>query len=335
VMWPRVRLAADAAADPVATAARIPPAAWRVAHDALPRGSVLVQVPRAGYVPGVACASCRRPARCPACSGPLQLPAVATGEGPRCGWCGRVWPAWTCPHCSGRRLRATAVGVERTAEELGRAFPGAAVVLSRPGRELPAVPETGALVLATPGVEPFAPGGYAAALLLDGDMLLNRPDLRAAEEALRRWRAAAALVRPAEDRGVVVLVADPAAPAVQALVRGDPAGHAQRDLGERRALRLPPAAAVAAVTGDAAAVTAFVEGADLPPGTSILGPVPLPEPRRGGAAAEGDGRLRMLLRVEPARRLALAAAVRAALAVRSARREPGAVRVRFDPRDLG
>jgi primosomal protein N' (replication factor Y) (superfamily II helicase) len=334
--WPQVRTAADDGGDPLGAAARIPPVAWRVAHDALARGSVLVQVPRAGYLPGVACASCRRPARCPACSGPLQLPTAETGEAARCGWCGRAWPAWACPHCSGRRLRATAVGVERTAEELGRAFPGAGVVVSRPDRELPAVPPAGALVLATSGVEPFAPGGYAAALLLDGDTLLARPDLRAAEEALRRWRAAAALVRPAVDGGVVVLVADPAAPASQALVRGDPTGHAARDLAERRELRLPPGATVAAVTGDPAAVAAFVAVTELPPGTSVLGPVPVPVPRRQGRApAEGEAQLRLLLRIEPAGRLALAAALRAALAVRSARREPGVVRVRFDPRDLG
>jgi primosomal protein N' (replication factor Y) len=225
--------------------------------------------------------------------------------------------------------------VERTAEELGRAFPEVPVLVSRAYRELPAVPPTGALVLATSGVEPFAPGGYAAALLLDGDTLLARPDLRAAEEALRRWRAVTALVRPAADGGVVVLVADPAAAAVQALVRADPAGFAERDLAERRELRLPPAAAVAAVTGDAAAVVALVDGADLPPGASVLGPVPVPALRNGGTAAGGEEQLRLLVRVEPTDRLALAAALRSALAVRSARREAGVVRVRLDPRDLG
>jgi primosomal protein N' (replication factor Y) len=330
--WPRVRLAADGPGDPLATAARIPPAAWRAAHDALPHGPVLVQVPRAGYLPGVACATCRAPARCPDCSGPLRLADARSSTGPVCAWCGRVRTAWRCPHCQGTRLRATTVGVERTAEELGRAFPGAAVVVSRADRALPAVPPQQALVLATPGVEPFAPGGYAAALLLDGDLLLNRPDLRAAEEALRRWRGAAALVRPAEAGGVVVLAADPAAPAVQALVRGDPAGHAERELAERRELRLPPGASVASVTGDPDAVAAFVAGLDLPPRTEQLGPVPVP-PARGDAA--GEHLVRVLLQAEPSARLALAATLKAALAVRSARREPGTVRVRLDPRDLG
>jgi primosomal protein N' (replication factor Y) len=222
--------------------------------------------------------------------------------------------------------------VERTAEELGRAFPGATVVVSRADRALPAVPAERALVLATPGVEPFAPSGYAAALLLDGDLLLNRPDLRAAEEALRRWRAAAALVRPAEAGGVVVLAADPAAVAVQSLVRGDPAGHAERELAERRSLRLPPGAAVASVTGTPEAVAAFVAGLDLPAGTSVLGPVPVPA-ARGDAPAEEQ--TRVLLQAPVPVRLPLAATLKAALAVRSARREPGTVRVRLDPRDLG
>jgi primosomal protein N' (replication factor Y) len=328
--WPRITLAGDGDGDPLAAAARIPAAAWRVAHDALPRGPVLVHVPRAGYLPAVACATCRRPARCPACSGPLQLPR-SSGEGPGCVWCGRVWPVWTCPHCEGRRMRALAVGVDRTAEELGRAFPGAAVVVSRADRELPAVPAENALVLATSGVEPFAPAGYAAALLLDGDTLLARPDLRAAEEALRRWRSATALVRPAADGGVVVLVADPAAAPVQALVRGDPAGHAERDLAERAALQLPPAASVAAVTGEPSAVTRFVQALELPEGAGVLGPVPVAV-RRGPVEEELT---RYLIRAEPARRLELAAALRAGLALRSARREPGVVRVRVDPRDIG
>ena len=53
-----------------------------------------------------------------------------------------------------------------------------------------------ALVVTTPGAEPRAAGGYGAALLLDSWALLGRQDLRAAEDTLRRWMAAAALVRP-------------------------------------------------------------------------------------------------------------------------------------------
>ena len=58
---------------------------------------------------------------------------------------------------------------------------------------LVSVPNRAAVVVATPGAEPVADGGYGAALLLDGWAMLSRADLRAGEEALRRWLNAAAL----------------------------------------------------------------------------------------------------------------------------------------------
>ncbi|HEX2808316.1 MAG TPA: primosome assembly protein PriA, partial [Kineosporiaceae bacterium] len=329
--WPRVAPAGDDRPDddPAAQAARMPPAAWRAVHDGLARGPVLVQVARTGYVPGTACQTCRHPARCPHCQGPVTLPAPGQDglRTPECGWCGRPLPAWTCPHCSGRRLRARSIGVERTAEELGRAFPGARVLVSRPDRTLLRVPAGRSLILATAGIEPIPAGGYSAAVLLDGDGLLERPDLRAGEEALRRWRAAAALVRPATDGGVVVVCADPAAPAVQALVRSDPGGFADRELVERTELKLPPAVTAATVTGPSAAVRSFLDLARLPPEATVLGPVPI--------EGEAEDQVRAVLRVSRADGEALAGALRDAAAVRSARRDPGAVRVQIDPRDLG
>jgi primosomal protein N' (replication factor Y) len=365
--WPRV-VVADEAARPdedAARAARMPAPAWRAVQDGLRQGSVLVQVPHVGYVPRVACQTCRRPALCVHCHGPLRLPQAAAGPvaaPPECTWCGRPAVAWQCPHCEGRSLRARRVGVDRTAEELGRAFPGAKVVVSRPSKNLPAVPAAGAIVLATPGVEPAVAGGYAAAVLLDGDVLLARPDLRAGEEALRRWRAAAALVRPATDGGTVVVVADPAAGAVEALVRGAPGGFAERELDERTALGLPPAVAAATLDGPALAVAALLGAAVLPAGAEVLGPVPhelrqrssgprhdAAQGSRGGAHREtgrrpaapaatldgGEEPVRAILRAPRPARAELARALHAAAAVRSARREPGAVRVMLDPDDLG
>jgi primosomal protein N' (replication factor Y) len=229
-------------------------------------------------------------------------------------------------------LRARSVGVERTAEELGRSFPGAGVVVSRADRALPRVPPGRTLVLATAGIEPPVEGGYAAGVLLDGDALLERPDLRAGEEALRRWRAATALVRPATAGGLVVVCADPAAPAVQALVRSDPGGFADRERVERSELGLPPGVVAASVTGTPEAVRSLLAVAALPPAATVLGPVPVEE--RPGAVA-GDPAVRALLRAPRADGAALARALHDAAAVRSARREPGAVRIQVDPRDLG
>lgn len=104
---------------------------------------------------------------------------------------------------------------------------------------LDSVPDQPALVVSTPGAEPVAEGGYAAALLLDGWAMVGRPDLRAGEEALRRWTAAAALVRGQPEGGTVVIVAEPTLRPVQALVRWDPVGHARRELAERAELGFP------------------------------------------------------------------------------------------------
>ncbi|BCJ55758.1 hypothetical protein Asp14428_72330 [Actinoplanes sp. NBRC 14428] len=97
----------------------------------------------------------------------------------------------------GQRLRASVTGARRTAEELGRAFPGVPVRTSGRDEVLDVVPGDAAVVVATPGAEPIAEGGYGAVLLLDTWALLTRADLRAAEETMRRWLSAAALARPA------------------------------------------------------------------------------------------------------------------------------------------
>jgi len=321
---PLVRVAGDdteRARDPAARAARLPSLAWRAAREGLLTGPVLVQVARAGYLPALACASCRSPARCARCHGPL---GTSGAGGPlRCGWCGTVELAFRCPVCSGTRLRARSVGARRTAEELGRAFPGVPVVTS--GRDGVRA-TTGAepsLVVSTPGAEPLASGGYAAALLLDGDLHLSRPSMRAGEEALRRWLGAAALVRP---KHPVVLVADGLAAPVQALVRWDPVGFAARELADRRAAKLPPAVPVAELDGAASDLDDLLSLLSLPRGAEVLGPMP----------ASGDAsRARALVRTTAGAGRDLSRALQEASGVRSAAKRGGHVRVRVDPVDLG
>ncbi|HET9380565.1 MAG TPA: primosomal protein N' [Streptomyces sp.] len=327
----------DLARDEAARAARLPTLAWQVVREALHSGPVLVQVPRRGYVPRLACAGCRAPARCRHCAGPLE---ARDAEALRCGWCGREESGWHCPECGGFRLRAQVVGARRTAEELGRAFP--AVPVRTSGREhvLDTVPGAPALVVSTPGAEPVAEGGYAAALLLDGWAMLGRPDLRAGEDALRRWIAASALVRPQGAGGTVVVVAEPTLRPVQALVRWDPVGHAVRELGERAELGFPPVSRMAAVSARPEALAAFLSAVELPPQAEVLGPVPLPvtpagRQRRPGAPPPGEHWDRALVRVPPGSGAALAAALKTAQAARMARGGVEPVWVRIDPPDIG
>ncbi|MET9674344.1 primosomal protein N' [Streptomyces sp. NPDC006482] len=336
---PLIRTVGDGelARDEAARAARLPSLAWQAVREGLKTGPVLVQVPRRGYVPRLACERCRTPARCRHCAGPLEAPEQ---QELRCGWCGRGAPDWHCVECGSNRLRAQVVGARRTAEELGRAFPAVPVRTSGRDHVLDSVPGRPALVVSTPGAEPVAEGGYAAALLLDGWAMLGRPDLRAGEEALRRWIDAASLVRGQAEGGTVVVVAEPTLRPVQALVRWDPVGHAQRELAERAELGFPPVSRMAAVSGLPEAVSGFLAGAGLPGDAEILGPVPLPVvrpggPRRPGDPPPGEQWDRALVRVPPGSGAALAAALKQARAAGLARGGGEPVRIRVDPPDIG
>lgn len=340
---PRVVVAGDDAQverGGAAAMARLPPVAWQTAKAALERGPVLVQVPRRGYLPSLACQSCREPARCPRCHGPMSL-GSGTAE-PACRWCGATYGTggFVCPECEGRTLRSGVVGSRRTAEELGRAFPGVPVRTSGSGEVLASVGAEPALVIATPGAEPVAEGGYPAVLLLDAWALLDRASLDASVEALRRWLGAAALARAGEDGGTVVLAGapvHPTLPAVEALVRWDPAWLAGRELAERTDLALPPAVTMAQVVGPRSAVTEAVGRVDLGPAIQRLGPLPWRRPHAEahtglvGAGATPD--VQVLFKVPREQRAALAAALAAMRAERSARKEPESVMVRMDLAD--
>ena len=330
---PRVQAltSAELAREGPAAAARLPAPAWRTVRDRLADGPVLVQVPRAGYLPAVACGRCRAAARCGSCHGPLGLTSASAV--PTCGWCGRLATDWRCTECGAAALRSVRVGSERTAEELGRAFPGVPVRVSgarSAAGVLASVPDVPSVVVSTPGAEPVAPGGYAAALLLDASVSTAGGSLRTGEDALRRWLTAAALVRPASDGGVVLLVGDAEERVTQALVRWDPAGYASRELAERAELALPPTVRIASVTGPRDAVDTLVARLDVPAARG-----PRAGARRRRARSRSSPRSGPSSASRGNRGAALARSLSASQAVRSARREGGTVRVQLDPADLG
>lgn len=324
----RVRVAVAGASDfdlerdPLTRVSRVPREAHETIRAALAHGPVLVQTPRRGYAAALACERCRTPARCAVCSGPLRLTGPTTP--PACRWCGTVADRWACPVCAHRGLRAPVLGDARTAEELGRAFAGVRVVTSSGDRVLEAVEDARTIVVATPGAEPVAEHGYPAVVLLDTWLLLGRPDLRTEEEALRRWSAAVALVRPG---GRALAVGDPAEPVLQALVRWDQPGFARREAAHRAEAHLPPASRLATISGEAGAVDDALTLLAPPPGTEVLGPVPV-GPDRGG-----EEQWRAVVRVPRVEGAALSRALVELQRVRSARKlDP--VRVQVDPPSL-
>lgn len=306
---------------------RLPQEAMRVIRRGLEKGPVLVQVPRSGYAPAIACTFCRTRAQCPHCSAPLSQ---SGRNGPlHCRVCGRREDGYRCPECDRTQVRAMVIGSTRTAEELHRAFPGTTLKVAGGAHgavEDDAVPDQ-AIIVATPGAEPAPPGRYAACLLLDADALLGRAAFDADIEAVRRWRGAIALVRSADEGGEVLVVGTSTLPAIRDLVAHRSTFFLDRVLEDRRELDLPPFRRVAEIVGDREACRAFLEAVELPDGTDVFGPVDLEGP-------DAAGRARAVVRIEPARSRELAVALRAGVAARSARKARGSLRVRLDPPDV-
>lgn len=246
---------------------RVPELAFQTAASALRNGPVLVQVARPGYAPTLGCASCGERARCTACSGPLRR--AKKDSAASCAWCGAVHAAWSCPSCNGRELVNRGRGSARTAEELGRAFPGVPVVVADGDHERLEVDDKPRLVIATRGAEPVAAGGYAAVLLLDGEQVLSRESLRVAEDAVRVWSGARALAKT----DATVVLAGASGRVAAAMTANDPAVFAAAELADRRALRFPPAIRVASLAGAPEEVDRAVRRALDVENADALGPV--------------------------------------------------------------
>jgi len=309
--WPHL-VVTDGSTDGAAPV-RLPQEAFRAIRAA--KGSVLIQVPRRGYRDSLSCQTCRELARCSTCQGPLGQPSASAPVA--CRWCGRTASPWSCPHCHGTRLRSPVVGALRTAEEFAKAFPELEVVTSGGSSIASDLPAGRRLVLATPGAEPHVDGGYDVVILLDTWLMLGREDVRVDEESHRRWFNALALAGPGAG---AVAVGD--TQTLQALVRADPAGFAARELAGRAETHLPPTARLAIVDGPDDVLASLVDRGWTPL-TEVLGPVPVDQ-------RSPDSGQRLILRAPRREGAALAAALSAVAAERSAAKLPG-LRIQIDP----
>ena len=294
-------------ADPMLQRLRIPPSVFKAIRAAIVDGPVVLSVAHRGYINSVHCSGCREVAKCGACGGAIAV--AANSELPRCTLCGSS--GWQCPWCSSTAVRFSTIGVERTRDELGRAFPGVPVRVVDADHPLERMGDEPVMLFVTPGMEPA--GDAALAVILDADAVLARHDLSASVEAFRRWSDVAAT---AAVKGRVVVVGSASAPAIQALVRNDPVGFAERELAVRRSAGLPPAQH-ALVLEAAHGSGALEDLVSLIPTATVLGPVP-----------SGDLARWVLLSSELA---ALAAAARAFQVKRSAAKTLAGIRLRIDP----
>jgi primosomal protein N' (replication factor Y) len=209
---------------------------------------------------------------------------------------------------------APGAGLQRTAAELGRAFPGQTIVAAGAANVVETVPASPALVVSTAGAEPRTPGGYRTVVLLDSGAIVSRPSLWAAEQALRNWMNAAALAAP---DGAVVLT-QVVGRLAAALRQWDPSAFAADELAARRATGLPPATRWFTVSAVPGAVSEALQEAQLPAGAERLETVTIDEDER------------TTLRVPYALGPACAAALARVLRTWSSRRADARLRVHAD-----
>ena len=316
---------ADLAKDPVARHARLPQMVFTAIRRGLIDGPVLVQVPRRGYQLHLSCSQCREPVDCKECHGGVQR---SSEQAPvTCMRCGHQEIEWKCQWCGNRKVRSTLAGEARTAEELGRAFPGVVVKTSGKNAILESVENQPSLVIATPGAEPFVEDGfYQAAIILDAELSLRRIDLRAEEESFRRWRYVNSLVKP--QTGQLVIVADEGKAVVQSLIRHDAIGFAQRELESRKSAHMAPVFGITEIRCDTGMWLDAIKEMKLPADTRILGPVQMPD-RNPNIPPE-----RVLLSYPRSSSAAVNKVVRAFISKRTASKAKGKFHAKVDPISL-
>ena len=235
---------------------------FSVISEGLKRGSVLISVGATGYVTSFSCQKCRNIALCP-CGGKLYFPARAVN--PSCATCATLFIGWKCSWCHESKPRILKSGVERRAEEFGRAFPNHSVISSSSQNSISLLPEGRHLVLSTPGVEPR--GTYTAQIFLDLEGRLLRTTLRATEELRLHILRTLSMLHPA---GEVYLALRPAEGFLQSLLRRNTLDTIQREITERDGVSLPPNFFCALVSGDE--VTAVIPIVTALSEIEIIGP---------------------------------------------------------------
>lgn len=244
----------------------IPARALKIAREGLRRGPVLVLIPRDSKFSVVSCVNCGTNATCRVCGGPLSF----NGSRLECSRCGVIETDFVCHNCGSSKVRGRLLQSRTVIEDIGRMFKDIPVLVSKPGAGfLSQIGDEPRLVIANSGAEPVAAGGYQAALILRAHMLASRTALWTAQEVMRRFLAAAALVAP----GRTVFVTEPLGTLwEQSLIRWDPWGAAEVDLRERQVGHFAPAWRTALLQGPKLA--GFLEELQLVlPEALVLGPV--------------------------------------------------------------
>ena len=203
-------------------------------RSALKNGPVLFLVPKKGYASALMCKKCKNIAIC-SCGGKLSRRNQSSP--PECVHCSKTYPTWSCSWCNEDKLILLGRGSIRHAEEIGRAFPGFAVINSDADGVTKEISDQRTLVIATAGMAPRYAAGYSAVVLLEGASFFSYSDLRGQERSREAFFEAASKVR---NGGEVLIAIDSSHPIVASLATWSPAHMYKRELIELESLNLPP-----------------------------------------------------------------------------------------------
>jgi len=270
------RAKVDATAYPQFKGELLPDRIFTPIRSALTRGSVLFLVPRKGYSQAIACTSCRNIALCE-CGGRIYY--GGPDQGFICSLCNLTTAEWSCKWCKKTSANLLGRGSLRYAHEIGRAFPGFAVISSDATNAVQRIENQHSIVLATAGMAPAIEGGYQAVVILEGDSLFSQLDLRAQERAREAIMQSASLL---SSIGKALVVIDIAHPIVAALSRWNLSPLLARELREREQTQLPPVVHAIVLEMAHADTSTFISGINasirdgrVPNSTRILGPTKL------------------------------------------------------------
>jgi primosomal protein N' (replication factor Y) len=200
---------------------------------------------RKGRARLLACAACGTLARCERCEAAVEQ----AGEALHCRRCGYERPV-VCRSCGAQRLKILRAGVSRVREEL-EALAG--VPVGEVTGDTGELPDTSVLV-GTEAVLHRVPTPVRAVAFLDIDQELLAPRYRAGEQALALLARAARLTGGRSGGGrVLVQTRLPRHEVLQSALHGDPERLTAVERPRRALLNFPPSAALAVVSGEAAA----------------------------------------------------------------------------------
>jgi primosomal protein N' (replication factor Y) (superfamily II helicase) len=266
--------------------------------DTLSRGhQTILFLNRRGYHTAVFCTGCREPVRCPGCE--IALTYHRGSNRVICHYCGHeALPPKECPACHAPDLRYIGSGTERVEAEVKRCFEGATVfrmdsdtMATRNAHEIALEKFRKGDVDILIGTQMIAKGldfpNVTLVGVVSADTSLLLPDFRSAERTFQLISQVAGRAGRGTAAGrVFVQTYSPEHYAIELAVENDFERFAGIELDSRRTLGYPPYGRLLRVVFSAEAESdamrlatdarRVLDAADLPEGTTILGPARAP-----------------------------------------------------------